>query len=661
MTYLGGPNGQYFRKYSYDVADNLTKQIRTHSIKVGFYFETTANNQVPYSYAQGNNSFNHYQNGCQTEVGTDVSQLQNNVANFLQGCTGFSQASNANSVALYFRTVDFYATDEWKATSKLTLTYGLRFDHLGPWTDPHGVGLAVWTPPTQHLPVNNITQDPRTFPGISWHQTNSSIPLSGSPTTTLFYSPRAGIAYDLYGSGKTVFRGGWGAYRFHDSYNDSAGPLSTSDGTQTYTGPSNRSCTYDQITQASQFTPNPSGPCLVTNSGSVSPFGIYALDPTDSQQPVTYNYNFTVDQVFFGHTNLEISYVGNQSHHLFTEGNLSNQNYIPLGGLFQPDPLTGTVTLAGSTQQIVQDYRPYPYYTQVYVPHHIAYGNYNALQASLNKQKGSFIFNLNYTWSKALGIRGDYRTGAVGDPSTLRNNYGYLGFNRSQAVNATYSYQVGNAYHGNRIIAGLVNQWEISGITGVQTGPDTAVLNGTGNTNYNLSGGISYTPAGGTTTVMQSLSNQIILGTPDINLQPVVTCNTKQNLTQGSKYGRQYINGNCFALPQLGSNGNFELPDIHGPAYFNSDLTVQRSFRLTEQKNLQFRLAGFNFLNHPLPQFQAGSQPIALGLNFGDPAGSTFTTPQAAIAAATQNSVNFGYTPYKGGYRIVEVSARFSF
>jgi hypothetical protein len=309
----------------------------------------------------------------------------------------------------------------------------------------------------------------------------------------------------------------------------------------------------------------------------------------------------------------------------------------------------------------VQDYRPYPYYTQVYVPHHIAYGNYNALQASLNKQKGSFIFNLNYTWSKALGVRGDYRTGAVGDPSNLRNNYGYLGFNRSQIVNATYSYQVGHAYHGNRIIADIVNQWEISGITGVQTGPDTAVLNGTANTNYNLSGGISYTPAGGTTTVMQTLSNQIILGTPDINLQPVVTCDPKYNLTQGSKYGRQYINGSCFALPKLGSNGNFELPDIHGPAYFNSDLTVQRSFRLTEQKNLQFRLAGFNFLNHPLPQFQAGSQPIALGLNFGDPAGSTFTTPQAAIAAATQNSVNFGYTPYKGGYRIVEVSARFNF
>ena len=60
--------------------------------------------------------------------------------------------------------------------------------------------------------------------------------------------------------------------------------------------------------------------------------------PHDKAQPVTYNYTFIVDQVMPLRSNLEISYVGNQSSHTFTEGNLSNQNYIPLGGLFQPDP-----------------------------------------------------------------------------------------------------------------------------------------------------------------------------------------------------------------------------------------------------------------------------------------------------------------------------------
>ena len=120
------------------------------------------------------------------------------------------------------------------------------------------------------------------------------------------------------------------------------------------------------------------------------------------------------------------------------------------------------------------------------MPHHIGYGNYNALQVSLNKQKGAFIFGVNYTWAKALGIRGDYRTGAIGDPSTLRNNYGYLAFNRNNALNATYSYQVGEAYHGNRLLREVLNQWEFSGISTLQSGPDVAVLNWMANTNFGL-------------------------------------------------------------------------------------------------------------------------------------------------------------------------------
>jgi hypothetical protein len=292
------------------------------------------------------------------------------------------------------------------------------------------------------------------------------------------------------------------------------------------------------------------------------------------------------------------------------------------------------------------------------VPNHIGYGNYNALQVAWNKQKGSFIYRVNYTWSKALGIRGDYRTGMVGDPSVLRNNYGYLGFNRDHILNFTYSWQVGRIYHGNRLVAAAVNNWEFSGITGIQSGPDVAVLTGGGN--FGLGGGLTYTPPGSTTTVAVPLSNSVVLGTPDITLQPVLTCDPKSNLHASATFGTQYINGNCFALPTLGSNGTFNLPDIHGPAYFNSDLTVQRTFRVKEKQDFELRMAGFNFLNHPLPAF-VGSNLLGLTLNYGDPAGYVATSPQASLAAAVQNSANFGYTPYKQGFRIVEFQARYNF
>ena len=660
------PNSAFLRKLSYNAGDNLTKQLKTHSIKVGVYAEVTGNNQVPYNFTQGLNTFNHYNNGCTVDppAGTTaptghISQLHNGVANFLQGCTGFSQSSSSQNANLRFKTLDFYATDEWKVSKRFTLTYGLRFDHLGPWYSPDGLGLAVWNAPAAG-PASfnaNITQDPHTYPGISWHQTNSAVPLSGAPSRPLFYSPRVGLAYDLQGNGQTVFRGGWGAYRFHDSYNDSAGALSTTLGIQTFSTPTNVSCTYTQLTNKTCASSSAAAGSL-PNSINVAPFTIYALDPHDDKQPVTYNYNFTLDQQMPRNSLLEISYVGNQNKDTFTEGALSNQNYIPLGGLFRPDPFTGAVTQPSSNQQVQQDYRPYPNYTNVFVPNHIGYGNYNSLQVSYNKTKGAFIYGVNYTWSKALGVRGDYRTGTVGDPSNLRNNYGYLGFNRNNILNATYSWQVGRAYRHDRYVGALLNNWEVSGITGLQSGPDIAVLSGGGN--LGLSGGVGYTVPGSTSATAISVSNTALLGTPDIALQPVVTCDPRDKGSIQPGLGKKYFNGSCFALPSLGTNGNFELPDIHGPAYFNSDLTVQRTFKLREKQNMQFRLAGFNFLNHPLPSFQA-SNTSALNLTYGLPVGYTASSPQQAFAGATQNSNNFGYTPYKQGYRIVEVGARYNF
>jgi hypothetical protein len=657
-------NSAFLRKFSYDVADNLTKQLKTHSIKVGVYAEVTANNQVPYNFTQGLYTFNHYNAGCITSDGAQTSQLQNNVADFVQGCGGFSQSSSSQNADLHFHSVDFYATDEWKATKRLTLTYGLRFEHLGAWFDPNGLGMAVWTPPAQHVVFNNVTEDPKTYPGISWHQTDKSDPISGQPSRLFFYSPRAGVSYDLYGNGKTTLRGGFGAYRFHDSYNDSAGPLSTTLGIETYANPTNISCTISQIQTQGIDDPKGIKPAagagcpVAAGTSSLAPFAIYALDKYDDEQPLVYNYSFNVDQVMPWNSNLEISYVGNQSHDTFTEGNLSNQNYIPLGGLFQPDPITGVVSQPTSTQQNQQDYYPYPNYQQVYVPHHIGYGNYNSLQVSFNRQKGAFIYGVNYTWAKALGIRGDYRTGAVGDPSTLRNNYGYLGFNRNNAVNATYSWQVGHAYHGNRFVGAVLNQWEFSGITSLQSGPDIAVLTGGGN--FGLGGGVQYTPPGSTTAVAVPISNTGYLGTPSINLQPVVTCDPRKNLHNLPQYGTQFFNGNCFALPKLGTNGDFELPDVHGPAYFDTDLTVKRSFRISDKQNFVFSLAGFNFLNHPLRAFTGGNN-IGLNLGYGLPTGFTATSAAQALASAVQTTPNFGYTPYKQGYRIVELGARYNF
>ncbi len=699
MGYFDPSRGAPKRKYSVNGADNLTKQLQRHSIKVGAYLEQSANNEfvTGYNDPQASLSYSQY-NGCNVESFTNsktelTTTLGNSVANFLNGCGGYTQVNKFQNGDMKFNTIDAYITDEWQATKQLTLTVGIRFDHLGPWVDVHGQGLAVWEPQKiqQNLVYNLNPNDPTTWPGIAWHNgkgitLDSSLPLSGTPSTAIFYSPRAGLAYDLYGNGKTTFRGGWGAYRYHDSYYTSDGPLLTSLGVSIYNIPGNYGCTLDQvgnsgrINQGQPVVPLGPGPFVNTlgqtcGGFSGTPFTIRAADKNDSEQPVTYNYNLTVDQRLGRGSLLEMSYVGNQTQHSLTGGNgtdndNSDQNAIQLGGLYLPNPNTSSANF-GVIEPInfldvgyynTQDYRPYPNYSHVLVENHITYSNYNAMQLSLNKQSGGLTYNLNYTWSKALGIRGTNGNGSVGDSLNLRNNYGLLPYNRKQIVNFTFSYQEGTKYHGNRYVGGVLNQWEISGITQLQSGPDVAAFN----SNFGINGGYEYEPAGTNVPLSVHFDGITQLGTPSVNVQPVITCDPKYNLPGIQNGAKTFINGNCFNLPAPGTNGTFTLPDIHGPLYFNSDITLVKNVHIREKQSLQFKLAGFNFLNHPNWQLYGG--PAAgLGLSFGQVlagSGNSIVYPTsdaAARASLKQLSNNFGSTPYKSSLRIVELSAKYSF
>jgi hypothetical protein len=702
------PGSQYLRKSSWNVADNFTKILRTHTIKAGIYAEQTRNNQVTLgSQANGNILFERYA-GCiqnqQTPSTNPVTGqlitptaygMGNTAANFLIGCTGgYTQDSFDPSIDMYFNSLEFYATDEWKVNSKLTLTLGIRLSHLPPWIDSHGIGAAVWQPSTiqAHSFDTGMTQNVDTWPGISWHGKDSSIPVAGVGSRVLFYAPRAGLAYDLYGNGKTVFRGGFGVYRSRDSYNVEAAAVDTGVNLVHYSVATSfaDSCTLDQLFNSPAISPTQkyplsgsqvltcgfytgspafsSGASPYTTTGAVG--SIAADDPTDSEQPVTYNYNFTLDQQMpFGST-LEVAYVGNQSTHLSTLGNLQNQNVIPLGAFFGPDPLTNQTNPAENiTNGIVNDYRPYPNYQQVDVPKHTNWANYNAMQVSLNKQRGSLVLGVNYTWSKAMGVRGNYDTGYIADPVNAHHDYGVVSFDRPQAINFSYSYQEGKKFHGNRELGWLLNTWELSGITTITSGPDLSILNGS--TNFGFSAGASYLPSVGST---QPISIPVTaaewLGSSDYTLQPTVTCDPRTNLhTQvlsGTQPSKQYANGSCFGLPAQGTQGSWNLPDVHGPAYFKSDLSLYKDIQINDRQSLQLRASGFNFLNHPISSFN-NNNLAALDLTFLDPACNTtsgagcFYSQQAAIAGMQLTNAGFGATPYKSGVRIVEFGIKYNF
>ena len=123
--------------------------------------------------------------------------------------------------AFRYITAEGYGTDSWKITRRLTLDYGIRVSHLGPWVDTTGYGFAAWYPnlyaQDQGAPVPGATG--KVFPGIEWNKANSSTALSGSGSRLFFYNPRVGVAWDIFGTGRTVLRSGYSMYHFHDEQN----------------------------------------------------------------------------------------------------------------------------------------------------------------------------------------------------------------------------------------------------------------------------------------------------------------------------------------------------------------------------------------------------------------------------------------------------------
>ena len=623
--------------------DTVTKVWGNHTASFGTYVERVENNErIPFGTTNGAIAQYYEQTSSLnptavnlnpiTDVdGTKAYLSENYAANDYEGyIASFSQQNLLPDTNLYFWNTDFFATDAWKIRPRFTLTYGLRMEHLGLWNDGHGQGVAIFSPATINQPASASLPQP----GFLWHSVDNKLPLSGNKSKFAYFEPRVGFAWDIYGNGSSVLRGGFGEYRTHDSWNDASNAVTSTEGLHsTSVGGAGASLRAIGLTN-------------LPNSGGGANLVDYGLTAGDNQQPLTDTYSATFNQTLPYRMNLLIGYVGNNSRYLLNDQSnqtvaLDNVNAIPVGTLTALYPITGpagTTTVGNLTTAQVNAARPYAGFGAIDVPNHVAYSNYNGLQVALSHQTGHVLFNVNYTLGKALGIIAN-----PVNPFNLASNYGVESFDRSHIFNATYTYQVGNPIH-NRFVGAVTNGWEVSGITTFQSGQD--LQTGVSNPNFGLSGSIGV--AGGADSYAVNSSN--FLGTPDVSLQPVLTCNPATN-----RAAHQFINGACFALPALGHNGPTFYPYLHGPAYFDSDLSAQKAFNFEHGQSVQLRVAAFNFLNHPLTSFTGNfTNETTLSLNDTSPG----ATPASAVYSPTSR---FGFADYKSGRRVLELSLKYSF
>lgn len=692
------------------VYDNFTRVVASHTLKFGAYWDTSENIQSSSGWGGGANGT--FALGGSNSTG-------NEMADFLLGRANYSQPSQdvVNTIKSHMWAI--YGQDQWKMSRQLTLNYGLRLDHNGQWYIG-GNGMAVFDPAL-------YTNDPTvTNPGLLWHGIDSHIPASGWVSPLFNYEPRVGLAYDVFGNGRTVIRGGFASFRYNVSVNDVGGPANLSAGT--FTANDNNLQGYSSI---AGFTP--------AIGGAANGTTITAFQQGDNKTPYTNDWNLGIAQALPGRSVLEITYVGNKSANELingSNGKLSDANSNFPGAYFLPDPkhqlngqnalvspsslpcgsngtannaYTGCTAIGPNGVPVFNnyglsfnenDYRRLTNFQDMYILNHGSYSNYNSLQIAWQKQSGPLNYMINYTFSKVLGIR-DGNTdqngtnGSVVNPFDLKANYGPLAYDHTQIANFTYVWNTPSFIHGNRILGGAVNGWQLSGYTTYQTG---APLQANGTLQFAYAGGLTVPLVGITNSAFQLPDNSILLpdglrstgvnqstwfGTSQggggyASMIPLITCDPRQHASGA------YFNPNCFGTPAYGQLGTFNWPYIHAPGYFDTDLGIYKSFKVTESKSLQFRVQATNLLNHPLAQFGlAGASDETINLqqntvvqipttainggvcsNIGatnDPSAGICDYTEHSIASSNQNSTTTGKPAFKTGQRVITFAVKFYF
>jgi hypothetical protein len=596
---------------AFQLNDTLSYIRGNHSLKFGGEGRWLQTNGADFFYSQGNFNFSALETGL-----PGVATSGHAFASFLLGAVNRGEQ---NVVAYVpgnrYRYLAAFVQDDWKATRKLTLNLGFRYEIYFPRSEQSDT-MSGFVP---DLP-NPLAANRLGAVGFLGEGPGRLGRSSFADTYYRNFGPRAGFAYSLFE--KTVLRGGYGIY--YAPGNATTGLRTSQVFTFGFNSRPTPATLDNGVTPAfywdQGFPQNFPIPPVISPSVA-NGFDVHYIGRTDGRPPYFQNFTFSIQQELPGRMMIEAAYVGIKGTRLGT--GLMNINevdpaYLSLGRTLSL-PITSPEAIAAGIQRpysgfsgsVAQALRPYPQYNRVENRSN-PNGNstYHGLQTKFEKRfsRGLSVLG-NYTWSKTLS---DSDVQAGGGPS------GQTFYNRrlEKAIstndvphifNLSYVYELpfgrGKRYLSEGIASIIAGGWSVTGIHQYQAGRPIAL----------------------------SATNTLPLGNGVLRPDVIIGEAKRVEVDEFDPARDRWINRAAFAVPSAFRFGTAAraYTDLRAPAFYNESFGVIKRTPLTEAAVLTFRAEFFNAFNRV--QFAAPAANIS-NANFGAVSGQANTPRQGQLA-----------------------------
>ena len=557
---------------------------------------------------------------------------------FLTGNAASFHQANPNPDNLTQNFVGLYATDAWKATSRLTVNYGVRWNPFIPMQFKNGDDYN-FSLPNFYSNVRS-TAIPSAPPGFLYPGDKGFNGKAGMDNKWGHVEPRLGFAWDPFGDGKTAIRGGAGiAYDFiREDIHENTSSVLPFRSTVILSFPVSLDNPYSHFQGGNPFPYNftPGTGTFPTNL----PYQSFLPIPANLKTTTQYSWNFGIQRQLTQNVFASVTYVGTELAHLWTGVDLNPAILIPGNcaagqyGLTAAGPCSTTAN--ENSRRLLELANPSA---------GNSYGTITSLDDSGTQHYDGLLLNARWKVGQNLNLAGNWTwSHCIGLPATTLANadavYPHQPYQNNGPVNRHLD--MGDCTGAALDIRHVVN------LTLVAATPKFsnawARRLGTGwtlSTIYTIRSGVPLTPALGTDNALNGFNPT---GANPIPQRPNQLFADATSSNRGSSCSPapcvSYYNSAAFSVPTAGTYGNMGVGTLRGPGFWEWDQSISRQFTVREGQRVEFRAEGFNLTN----SVRLGNPSMTLGGTFG-----TITSGQPTTGS-------FG-----GGGRIVQLALKYVF